>query len=121
VTFAGQQPPNQVRLWLQQAKLFVLPSVEEGLGVVLLEALACGVPIVASRVGGIPEAVTPEVGLLVPPADPALLGEAIIQLLSDEQRWQGMSQNARSRAEEFYDWQQIAAKLITIYRDLSCN
>jgi glycosyltransferase involved in cell wall biosynthesis len=121
VTFAGQQPSNQVRLWLQQAKLFVLPSVEEGLGVVLLEALACGVPIVASRVGGIPEAVTPEVGLLVPPANPTLLGEAIIQLLSDEPRWQMMSQNARKRAEEFYDWRQIAAKLITIYRDLSCN
>jgi glycosyltransferase involved in cell wall biosynthesis len=121
VTFAGQQPPNEVRLWLQQAKLFVLPSVEEGLGVVLLEALACGVPIVASRVGGIPEAVTLDVGLLVPPADPTLLGEAIIQLLSDEQRWQTLSQNARKRAEEFYDWRQIAAKLINIYQDLSCN
>lgn len=118
VTFVGQQPSQQVRQWLQAAQVFVLPSVEEGLGVVLLEALACGTPIVASQVGGIPEVVTSNVGLLVPPANSTLLAESITQLLSDTQRWLAMSQNARRRAEELYDWQQIAVRFVSIYREI---
>jgi glycosyltransferase involved in cell wall biosynthesis len=72
-------PQDQVRAWLRRARLFVLPSVEEGLGVVLLEAMACGTPVVASRVDGIPEAVTEREGRLVPPADPGALAKAMIQ------------------------------------------
>lgn len=118
VTFAGPQSPTQVRQWMQRAKVFVLPSVEEGLGVVLLEALACGTPIVASRVGGIPDVVTPDVGLLVPPANSDLLVRAIGRLLSNDQEWAEMSKNARTRAEKHYDWHQIAAQFITIYQEI---
>jgi len=117
VSFLGFLPPDEVRQWMQRAKLFVLPSVEEGLGVVLLEALACGTPIVASRIGGIPEVLTPEVGILVPPTDVDALSEAILQALNDEEQWQEMSLNARKRAEEVYDWRKIGAQLIEIYRD----
>lgn len=119
VNFVGFQSPQQVREWLRQAKVFVLPSVEEGLGVVLLEALACGTPIVASQVGGIPDIVTPEVGLLASPASPNSLAEAVRGLLSDEQRWVEMSKNARKRAEKLYDWHQIAAQFIAIYQEIS--
>jgi glycosyltransferase involved in cell wall biosynthesis len=119
VTFAGSQTPDQVLNWMQRAKLFVLPSVEEGLGVVLLEALACGIPIVASHVGGIPEVVTPDVGVLVPPADANSLAEAIGQLLGDDHQWAQMSANARARAENHYDWHQIAAQFITIYERIA--
>lgn len=70
VVFVGFQSQDQVRAQMQRAKLLVLPSLEEGQGVVLLEALACGTPVVASKIGGIPEVVTEDIGVLVPPADP---------------------------------------------------
>lgn len=119
VAFIGSQPSDTVRKWMQRAKIFVLPSIEEGLGVVLIEALACGTPIVASDVGGIPDVVTPDVGLLVPPASSELLAKAIDQLLRDDQLHARMSKNSRQRAEKYFDSNQIATKLITIYREVT--
>jgi len=121
VTFTGSLPPCEVQQLMKQAKVFILPSVEEGLGVVLLEALACGTPIVASKVGGIPDVVTPEVGILVSPADPLSLASGITSLLDDEQLWGKMSKKARIRAETNYDWQQIAKKYIKIYQEMYIN
>jgi glycosyltransferase involved in cell wall biosynthesis len=82
ITLAGKMPDP----WnlLPGAKVFVLSSVKEGLPFVLLEAMAAGIPIVASRVGGIPEIVTDEhSALLVPPGDPPALARAICRLLQD--------------------------------------
>lgn len=118
VIFLGFQPHDQVRSLMQQAKLLVLPSTEEAQGVVLLEALACGTPVVASRVGGIPEVITPEVGILVPCADPLALSEAISSILSDNDRWLNMSARARTRAEELYSWEQIAKQWISVYEEV---
>lgn len=118
VFFSGAQSPDEVRQWMQQAKIFILPSVEEGLGVVLLESMACGTPIIATAVGGIPDVVTPDVGILVPPADSDSLAKAILHLLQDDERWRKMSENARKQAEEKYDWQRIAGRFIEIYEKL---
>jgi glycosyltransferase involved in cell wall biosynthesis len=118
VSFVGEASREQVRSWMQQAKVFVLPSTEEGFGVVLLEALACATPIVASQVGGICDVVTPEVGILVPPRDPDALAAAIAQLVDDEKRWLECSLNARKRAEESYDWHRIALCYQELYQDL---
>ncbi len=118
INFAGAQPSDQVRHWMQRSKIFVLPSVEEGLGVVLLEALASGTPVVASEVGGIPTVITPEVGHLVPPGDADALAQNICRLLTNNTQWSTMSQQARHRAEEIYDWQKIAAQFIEIYDDM---
>lgn len=117
VTFTGFLPQEQVRWWLQRARAFVLPSLEEGLGVVLLEALACGTPIIASNVGGIIDVVTPDVGQLVPPADAKALAEALIHLLTAAS-WEQLSQNARLRAVEVYDWEHIGAQYIAVYRSV---
>ena len=119
VTFTGRQPSDQVCQRIQRAKLLVLPSIEEGIGYVLLEALACGTPIVASRVGGIPDVVTPEVGLLVPPANSDLLAEAVSQLLGDDKLWGEMSESARTRAEKHYGSHQIAAQYAAIYKEIA--
>lgn len=82
--------------------LFVLPSLHEGLSVALIEALAAGVPCVASDVGGIPEIVADgDVGRLVPPGDPPRLAEAISGLLDDCDTWAQMAQNAMCRARRF--------------------
>jgi len=80
VTFIPFAPPMEG--WLAGLDCFVLSSDYEGLPLAVLEALACGVPQVATDVGGTREAVTGETGLLVPPRDPAALAEAIVEVLS---------------------------------------
>jgi len=78
-------PYSELPKYFAAADVFVLPSVSEGMGVVLLEALATGVPVVASRVGGIPDIIVHEYnGLLVKPRDPKGLAEAIIRILTDD-------------------------------------
>ncbi len=109
-------PHDEVRDWMQRAKLLVLPSTEEGMGVVLLEALACGTPVVASAVGGIVEVVSPDVGALVPPADPLTLARAIIEALYDPTNWASLSRAARQRAVSCYAWDHIAEQFIAQYR-----
>jgi glycosyltransferase involved in cell wall biosynthesis len=122
VDFIGPQSPAQVRVWMQRARVFVLPSVEEGLGVVLLEALATGTPCVASRAGGIPDVVTPEVGLLVPPGNSDALAEAINLILgSSQERYAELSRHARARAETHFSWEVIGARLLEVYRALLGN
>ncbi|MEM2057251.1 MAG: glycosyltransferase [Thermoproteota archaeon] len=118
VVFLGFQPQEQVRSWLQRAKVLILPSLEEGQGVVLLEAMACGTPVIASQVGGIPEIVTDEVGVLVPPADPIALAEAIVSILSNSHWWNELSSCARERAVKHYSWDLIAKLYITLYESL---
>ena len=92
-----------------KAKVFVLPSLAgESFGVVLLEALSSGTPVVATRVGGIPEIVANgEEGFIVEPGDPEELAEAIAFLLSDFNLWLKMSLKARRRAVEKYSIERV--------------
>jgi glycosyltransferase involved in cell wall biosynthesis len=118
VVFIGPQSPQEVQTWMQRAKVFVLPSLEEGQGIVILEAQASGTPVVASQVGGIPEWISNETGILVPPADPQALARAIITLL-DEKVWKQYSQNCRPWAESrFYSWEKVASTLMDIFIEL---
>ncbi len=115
------------------ASLFVCPSVYEPFGIINLEAMACGTPVVASAVGGIKEVVIPgETGLLVPfapkghaeldPKDPdgfsRDLASAINQLLDDPERLRQMGQRSRERVEQFFSWTSIARWTLDFYRDL---
>jgi glycosyltransferase involved in cell wall biosynthesis len=113
----GYQTHLQVSQWMKRACIFVLPSLEEGLGVVLLEALASGVPCVGTQVGGIPDVITPEVGFLVPPADAAALAAAFVNLLGNPVHQQTLGVNARQRAIRHYSWGVIASRLIKIYQE----
>jgi glycosyltransferase involved in cell wall biosynthesis len=116
VEFLGWQTQQKVSEWMRKAKIFTLPSVEEGLGVVLLEALASGTVCVGSNVGGIPDVITPEVGILVPPGDPKSLQIALEHILESDKMWQDLSIHARYRAEELYNWDQIASRILSIYQ-----
>lgn len=118
VDFLGAQPQEVVRRWMRRARLFVLPSLEEGQGVVALEALASGTPVVASGVDGLREVVTPEVGRLVPPADPAALAAAAADLLEHSALWERASAHARRRALDVYDWRRIATRFIQLYENV---
>ena len=83
VTWGGLR--RDVERVLAATDVFVLASVEEAMGIAILEAMSASLPVVATRVGGIPECVShEETGLLVPPADPAALAQAIHRLLSDD-------------------------------------
>ena len=82
---------------LRAADVYVLPSGWEALPIGVLEALACGVPQIATDVGGTGEAVSPETGVLVPPGDPAALAEALVGLLGDPARREAMAQASVER------------------------
>lgn len=118
VIFIGFQSHKEVRRWMQHARLLALPSLEEAQGVVLLEAMACGTPVVASCVGGIPDVITPDVGMLVPPANAEAISSAIQNILGNPDLWYFMSQMARKRAVNYYDWNIIADQYIEIYKKL---
>lgn len=116
-----------------QAALFVCPSVYEPFGIINLEAMACGTPVVASAVGGIKEVVVPErTGLLVPleprgeadsePKDPDRfardLAEAVNRLLADPAKLEEMGLRSRERVEHYFSWASIARFTMDFYWDL---
>jgi starch synthase len=93
---------NDIRDLLRATDVFAFPSIYESVGVALLEAMACGLAVVASRVGGIPEIVTDGVsGLLVPPGEATPLAEALIRLTRDPKHRIALGQAARERALAF--------------------
>jgi glycosyltransferase involved in cell wall biosynthesis len=109
--------PDAVRV-LAASDLFVLASRFEGLPVALMEALALGLPVVATSVGGIPEVVTDRVhGLLVPPGRPDLLADAIGELVADPPRRAVMAAAASKRAEDF-DAARATRRIEAIYRQV---
>jgi len=117
VCFHGTLSRDDVTRFMSSAKLFVLPSLEEGLGVVILEAIASGTPCVASRIGGIPDIITEGTGRLVPPSDPAALDAAMYEILSSPEIWKSLSLACRKRAVEVFAWDRIGAQLSKLYQE----
>jgi glycosyltransferase involved in cell wall biosynthesis len=107
--FLGSLPDDaQVARCYRQADVFCLPSVQEGFGIVFLEAMAAGLPIVAARAAAVPEVVpNAEAGLLVPPGDVAALSEALIALLTNTERRAAYSTFGQRYVEQ-YDWGRVA-------------
>jgi starch synthase len=105
---------------LSHATAFVCPSEYEPLGIVNLEAMACGSAVVASAVGGIPEVVADgETGLLVPAGDEAALASAINALIRDPARAAMFGSRGRQRAVVEFSWDRIAAQTAELYADLA--
>ncbi len=125
VDFLGAMPHADVLGWMRRAAMLVLPSVRtatgrvEGLGMVMLEAAATGVPGIGSRLGGIPEGIADgETGFLVPERDPVALAARIGALLADPAlRWR-MGQAARRRVTQQFDLPRQTAELETLYDSL---
>lgn len=101
------------------AKLFVLHSREESQGIVFAEAMATGLPVVTTRIGGIPYVVAEgKSGLLCPYGDVGAMTKNVTQLWTDEKQWQAFSREAKAIAKE-YEWGNIAEKICRLYRDNS--
>ncbi|HEV2535929.1 MAG TPA: glycogen synthase [Streptosporangiaceae bacterium] len=110
--------PEVIQL-LTHATVFAIPSVYEPLGIVNLEAMACGTAVVGSRTGGIPEVVAEgETGLLVPPGEPGPLAGALNVLLRDPSRARAMGEAGRKRAVAEFGWPAIAAQTADLYAEL---
>jgi len=85
---------------------------------VLARAFGCATPVVASDIPGYDQVMAPEVGLTVPPGDEDRLGQALIELLTDETRRQRLGEGARERALERYGWAKLAERLREIYESV---
>lgn len=125
IAFLGARPHAQVLGWMRRAAMLVLPSIkthsgrEEGLGMVMLEAAATGVPGIGARVGGIGEGIAEgKTGFLVPERDPEALSTAIGTLLANPTLRLRMGEAARRRVEQHFDIARQTAALEDIYDEL---
>ncbi len=117
VEFRGQLTHSQVPAVLNELDIFVMPSRAEGFGVAALEASATELPIVATRVHGIPDVVSHgATGLLVPPRDVAALADAIERLASDSELRTTMGRAGRAFVEERYRWEDNRAQMERLYQ-----
>ena len=117
ILFTGSLVPVDTARWMRRAKIFAMPSLEEGQGVAMLEALASGTPCVASRVGGIPEILAPPWGTLVPPGDPEALAAALRELIEQPGRREAMGRAAAAGVRGQYDWSVIARRIMDVYAE----
>ncbi|MEL9909404.1 MAG: glycosyltransferase family 4 protein [Desulfurococcaceae archaeon] len=118
VKFLGSLPQSRVIEELARCDIFVMPSLHESLGIAILEAMAAGKPVVATRVGGIPEIVVDNVtGILVPPGNTNALIKALEKLITDDELRTKMSHNARKWVEKF-SWKRSAKEHLHIYTKL---
>ena len=108
---------GDVATWLRRAELLVHPARWEGFGLVLLEAMLAGLPVVASRVSAIPEVVADgESGLLVPPDDPAALAAALERVLADSSLAQRLGEGGLARARSEFSVERMAGATADVYR-----
>ncbi len=134
IVFAGAR--DEVLSYYQRARVFVLPSLSEGLPLTLLEAMACGLAVIASDVGGNREVLDPhnpergipeahyyigECGILVNPGDAAGLAGAIQRLLTDDDLASRLNSRARSRVVETYALDKIINDYRSLYQSLMCG
>lgn len=128
VTFLDHIPGNLMNTYYSLADIYVQPSIidkdgtTEGLGVTILEAMACETPCIGSRVGGIPDIISDgENGFLVNPADSEQLAEKITLLLKDKDLREKIGRKGRKFVEENYSWSAKAGELMEFYGRLLQN
>ena len=120
VTFTGRVTADELVRHYSTAEMCVVPSLYEGFGLPAAEAMACGLPVVSTTGGALPEVVGPdgEAGILIPPANPEALAEAIRRLLADTPLRRRMGEAGRKRIESEFTWQRAAQKTVEVYREV---
>jgi glycosyltransferase involved in cell wall biosynthesis len=118
ITITGWISEAAIRAAIAASHALILPSLAEGLPMVVMEGMACGRPIIATAIAGIPELVTPETGWLVPAGDPAALTEAILTLAETPvATLTAMGEAARTRVFARHNIDTEAAKLVALFAE----
>jgi len=116
--FLGNLKDDNLSILYNCADVFVLPSIQEGQGIVLLEAQACAMPVVAFDIGGVNEAVrNGETGFLIKLGDADEFANAVLKLISDKTLREKIGGNGRKFIEENFTWDICAQKLLNVYRE----
>jgi D-inositol-3-phosphate glycosyltransferase len=118
VTFLGKRPQTELPLYYSAAQAVVMPSQYESFGMVALEAMACGTPVVASGVGGLLYLVRDgRTGYHIPDSDPVALADKLQKILSDERLRQELGRQAAILAHA-YSWEHITEQMLTLYESV---
>lgn len=116
ISFAGKMSQREVAQVMQSASVFVLPSLREGFPKTLLEAMACGKPVIASNIPGVNNVIgNTRGGILVPPKEPKALAETIVELLDDKSLRLKLGSRARQLVLERYNWTTVSDQIESVY------
>ena len=119
IIYLGSVSIDNLVKWYQKASIFVCPSSSESFGIVNVEAMSCGTPVIASDIEGIRDIIESDKdGILVPPNDPIKLAEAIQYLLDNEDVRVRFGKEGRKKVEREFSWAVIANRLCEIYEEL---
>lgn len=118
IAFLGFQPHEEIPGYMAAADAFVMPSLIEAFGIVNIEALASGTPVIGAETGGIQDIVDAEVGRTFEPGNAAELQSCIAELAADPALREELGRNARRRAEERYNWDRFGEDMAAIYRSI---
>ena len=117
IVFLGHVSRSELISLYQNAAIFVLPSHYEGLPTVLLEAMSCGLPVVATAVSGNVDVIVPgKNGLLIPPKNPEIMANSISTLIENKELRERLGAMARNTIEENYTWDIVAQKYVKLFR-----
>lgn len=117
VRFLGSVPHKELIAWYRSSSIVVNPSLSESFGISIVEGMACGIPVVGTKVGGMLETIRDgETGLLVEPERPDLLANAVVSLLNDSEAAGKLGAKGRERAVEHFSWRARADRLLSAYR-----
>jgi glycosyltransferase involved in cell wall biosynthesis len=119
ITLTGWQPPDAILNYLLDSSIFVLPSYHEGMPMAILEAMSVGLPVISTKINGIPELVADgETGILVTPGDINALESAILKLLNEPETRSSMGEKGKARVETLFSIDVATTKLCQIYDEL---
>jgi glycosyltransferase involved in cell wall biosynthesis len=122
VRLVGAVPHEQIASWYRSSDVVVAAPWYEPFGLTPLEAMACGIPVIGTAVGGLMDTIVDGVtGDLVPPRDPRALGTALSKLLNDPVRRMAYAAAAIDRVHRCYSWHRVAAQLSALYAMVSEN
>jgi glycosyltransferase involved in cell wall biosynthesis len=118
VRFTDFVTKEELRALYRTVDIFVFPTRADTLPLVILEAMSCGLPVVATRVGGIPFEVNQETGILVEPGDPSAIATAVDRLCADPQQRRKMGEAGRDRVIKTFCWETSAEKAVKVYDEV---
>ena len=120
VTFTGRIDNEDFVRWYARATMALIPSLYEGFGLPAGEAMACGVPVISTSGGALPEVVG-DAGIIVPSADSSALAEAIIGLLDNPEKARALGIAGLERVQGYFTWEKAAQATVGVYRETISN